>query len=153
TFAGAPSPIVQSFRLVTGAGSSSPTTFPYSGTPVTVPGGDLNGALVPINVTGLNAPIAKVTLAIGGSSCTSSVSTTVGVDTNWIGDFQFFLISPSGTIVALSINSGGGRNLCNTVFDDGAPTPFSSVTQAQNPFTGTFAPASPLSAFACERAT
>ena len=153
TFAGAPSPIVETFRVVIGGPSSSPVTFTYGGAAASIPGGDLNGVLVPVAVTGITAPVAKVTLTIGGSQCTTvSGSTTVGIDTNWVGDFQFYLISPSGTTVPLSINSGTGSNLCNTVFDDSAATPF-ALAQSGSWYEGTFSPAAPLSAFAGENAT
>ena len=152
TFSGAPSPIVDVFRIVLGGPSSSPATFSYGGSAVTIPGGNLNGALAPITVNGVNGPIAKVMLTIGGSQCIASYgSTTVGIDTNWVGDFQLYLISPSGTTVPLSINSGTGANLCNTVFDDSATTPF-ALAQAPNPYSGTFSPAAPLSTLAGENA-
>jgi len=61
------------------------------------------------------------------------------------GDVTFALRSPSGTEVILSANNGGsGDNYINTVFNDSATTPIASGTA---PFTGTFTPTGPLSAF------
>jgi len=61
------------------------------------------------------------------------------------GDLEFSIKSPAGTEVILSSRRGGtGDNYINTVFNDSAANPISSGTA---PFTGSFRPESPLSAF------
>ncbi len=150
---GAPT-LTQPYRLVLGGPAASSPTFPYTGTAAAIPDNTISGVLVPLAVSGMTAPIAKVTLTIGGSSCnTTAGSTTVGIDHTSVAQLQITLISPSGTSVPLTLNSGGfGTNLCNTVFADSATTTFSSTTASQNPYTGTFRPISPLSTFAGETA-
>ena len=61
------------------------------------------------------------------------------------GDVTFAIRAPNGTEVTLSANNGSsGDNYTNTIFNDSATTPIASGTA---PFTGTFNPTSPLSAF------
>ena len=78
------------------------------------------------------------------------------MDHTWAGDLAFKLISPGGTSVTLLEAPGGptddGNNLCMTVLDDAAQLSIQAVTPAQAPFSGTFRPASPLSAFIGEEA-
>jgi subtilisin-like proprotein convertase family protein len=75
----------------------------------------------------------------------------VGLDHSWVGDLTLKLTSPNGTTVLLANRPGGtgnsGNNLCQTVLKDGSPNSIQNITSAQAPFTGTFAPASPLAAF------
>ena len=55
------------------------------------------------------------------------------------------LIGPDGTTVRLSNRRGGsGDNFTNTVFDDEAAT---AIGSGAAPFTGSFRPVEPLSAF------
>jgi subtilisin-like proprotein convertase family protein len=71
--------------------------------------------------------------------------TMVNLIHTYDGDVTFALRSPNGTEVVLSSGNGGsGDNYINTVFNDSATTPIASGTA---PFTGTFIPTSPLSAF------
>jgi Peptidase family M28/Secretion system C-terminal sorting domain/Proprotein convertase P-domain len=56
-----------------------------------------------------------------------------------------WLLRPGLTMVALSTaNGGSGENYLNTTFDDEASIP---ITEGVPPFTGTYRPESPLSAF------
>jgi subtilisin-like proprotein convertase family protein len=60
-------------------------------------------------------------------------------------DLEFTLLH-NGTVVDLSSDNGGaGDNYVNTVFDDNASVP---ITGGTAPFTGSFTPEQPLSAFA-----
>jgi subtilisin-like proprotein convertase family protein len=71
--------------------------------------------------------------------------TMVNLIHTYDGDVTFALRSPNGTEVVLTSGNGGsGDNYINTVFNDSATTPIASGTA---PFTGTFTPTSPLSAF------
>jgi subtilisin family serine protease/subtilisin-like proprotein convertase family protein len=71
--------------------------------------------------------------------------TMVNLIHTYDGDVTFALRSPNGTEVVLSSGNGGSSdNYINTVFNDSATTPIASGTA---PFTGTFIPSSPLSAF------
>jgi subtilisin-like proprotein convertase family protein len=75
----------------------------------------------------------------------------VGIDHSWVGDLTMTLRSPSGTTVTLFNRPGGvnnsGNNFCKTVFDDSAVNSIQNVAVGAAPYTGTFKPASPLSAF------
>ncbi len=75
----------------------------------------------------------------------------MGLDHTWVGDLILTLTSPGGTSVTMANRPGGtansGNNFCNTVFDDAAATSIQAITPAGAPYTGTFRPATPLSAF------
>jgi subtilisin-like proprotein convertase family protein len=136
------------FTLPTGqASASGVNTITYSGAPVAI--FDNQTINVPLTVSVLGTSLTDVDLRIEGSSCSATGgSTTVGLEHTYIGDLEISLVSPQGTVVLLSNNRGaGGNNMCNTVFSDGAPNGIASITAGQAPFTGTFNPESPLSAF------
>ncbi len=132
-------------------------TFSYAGPAVPIPdAADLSGtapgapASATINVAGMPTVIADVNFRIDGTACsTTAGSTTVGIDHTFVNDLQVKLTSPAGTTVLLIQNTdGSGNNFCQTLLDDdaGAPSIQTAVT-ANAPFTGTWAPANPLSAF------
>ena len=86
------------------------------------------------------------TRTIQASGPVSDLNVTVGQITHtFIGDLTIDLISPAGTTVRLFNRTGGsGDNLTGTVFDDEAAT---AISDGAAPFTGSFRPAQPLSAF------
>jgi len=68
----------------------------------------------------------------------------------WVEDLRIYLVSPDGTKVTLSQNSGGdGDNYTETVFDQDSQT---SISSANAPFTGSFRPVESLDIFNGERA-
>jgi subtilisin-like proprotein convertase family protein len=73
-----------------------------------------------------------------------------------VGDLVMTLTSPGGTRVTLMERPGSalnsGNNFCQTVLTDSAATSIQLVTASGAPYTGSFKPASPLSAFAGENA-
>ena len=78
------------------------------------------------------------------------VNVTVNITHTFTGDLILTLTSPGGTSVILSNRNGGsGEDYTSTVFDDDGATPISSGSA---PFTGTFSPDNPLSAFNGESA-
>src|SRR6185369_17509086 len=97
-------------------------------------GGSTNST---VNVSGISAPIAKVTV---------SLNINHGSDS----DLDLFLQGPDGTLVELSTDNGGsGNNYGNscaqrTTFDDAAGT---AITAGAAPFFGTFRPEGKLSDF------
>jgi subtilisin-like proprotein convertase family protein len=142
------------FSLPTGlaGGTSSPTTFTYTGAVVVIPDNNTAGANATITVSGLTGTIADVDFAILGTTCSTAIgATTVGLDHTYVGDLRGTLTSPASTPVVLFTSPGGtgnsGNNFCNTVFDDGASSPIQSIAAAGNPFSGSFTPQNPLSAF------
>ena len=100
-----------------------------------------------------NVPVPIVDLATSNSTITVPASSLTIDDINvlinlthtWDSDMEISLFAPDNTQVILSNRRGGsGENFTNTVFDDAALIPIASGTA---PFTGTFRPDQPLSAF------
>jgi subtilisin-like proprotein convertase family protein len=110
------------------------TSFSNSGIKLIPDGGSTNST---VTVSGISAPIAKVTV---------SLNINHGSDS----DIDLFLLGPDGTLVELSTdNGGGGNNYGNscaqrTTFDDNAVT---AITSGTAPFFGTFKPEGKLSDF------
>jgi hypothetical protein len=150
------SPTALAMAAPTGTASSVATTVAYAGSPVAIPDGDPVGVDIPFTVSGVGA-LSKLVYRIDGTACTTAVgSTTVGVNHSFVGDLTFKLRSPAGTTVTMIDRAGGelnsGNNFCQTVLSDGAATSIQSVLSAGAPYTGSFAPAKPLAAFAGESA-
>jgi subtilisin-like proprotein convertase family protein len=124
---------------VTGSGIA--TTYSTGNIAVPIP--DVSTVDVPVDVT----PEGSVLRVVAN----------VRLDHTFDGDLLISLISPSGTVVALSNRNGGsgdnygsGANDCSgtpTSFNDSAGT---SITAGSPPFAGSFRPQAPLSAFASE---
>jgi uncharacterized repeat protein (TIGR01451 family) len=158
---GSSSPQTFTFTIKTGS-PGTPVTFSYTGPAVPIPDGlDFSGsapgapALASLPVSGVTGNIYGVKLSIDGATCTATAgATTVGLDHSFVNDLQITLISPSSTQVLVIKNTdGGGNNFCQTVLDDqSAGASIQSVSSAQAPFTGSFTPNSPLSAFQGETA-
>ncbi|MBS0195283.1 MAG: immunoglobulin domain-containing protein [Planctomycetes bacterium] len=145
---------VYNFTLPTGqAGSNSgPTTFAYTGPAAAIPDNNATGVSVNLPVSGLTGTISGLKLRFDGSSCNATAgSTTVGLDHTYVGDLTISLQSPSGTVVTVMSRPGGtansGNNFCGTVLDDAGASSIQSISSAAAPWTGTFSPNSPLSAF------
>ena len=86
------------------------------------------------------------TLNIGGTAKISDLNVRVSQITHTFdGDLVISVIGPDGTTVLLSNRrGGGGDNFTDTVFDDEAAT---AISAGSAPFTGSFRPEQPLSAF------
>ena len=143
-------PTVLAFGVQTGRPSTTPTVASFVGA-AAIPDDDPAGVDVPITMAGAGN-LSSVTFSINGSTCTSSAgATTVGLDHTFVGDLVATLTSPAGTTVTLFNRPGGtgngGNNFCQTVLADGAANSIQAITSSGAPWTGTFAPASPLSAF------
>lgn len=134
-----------------------PTLTSYTGAPVAIPDGDLNGVDIPLPVAA-TGPLASVRFHIDGSACTTDPgATTVGIDHTWVSDLALHLTSPGGTTVTLLDAIGGpfnnAHNLCQTILDDGAPSSIQSVSPFEAPYSGVYQPAMPLAAFTGEEAS
>jgi subtilisin-like proprotein convertase family protein len=106
--------------------------YSYPGAPVAIPDNNPTGASATINVPD-NKSILDVNVSIGSISHT------------YDDDLVIHLIGPDNTDVILSNRHGGSsNNYTNTVFDDAATT---LISAGLPPFTGTFKPDNPLSAF------
>jgi hypothetical protein len=146
------------FKFALGAVSGASSTYSYNGPPVAIPDGNAGGVNVPLMVNGFSGRIADLNFRIDGTTCNATAgSTTAGVDHSFVGDLTFRLTSPAGTTVTF-INrpggvSNGGNNFCQVLLDDDAsatsiaaiiPT---GLPPAGPPYTGTFKPQGPFSAF------
>lgn len=129
----------QSYSLPTGSPAGTPVAFAATG-PVPIPDNNPAGATLNIPVAGLTSPIGKVTVS-------------VRITHTYDADIAVSLFSPDNTEVVLSQNRGGsGDNFgtdCpasanDTTFDDAAAT---AIGTGVAPFSGTFRPDEPLSAF------
>jgi subtilisin-like proprotein convertase family protein len=102
-----------------------------------------NVAIPDANATGVTS---NLTFPNVGS--VRDVNVRVDVTHTFDGDLRMTLRSPAGTTVTLVNQRGsGGDNFTNTVFDDEAAT---AIGAGSAPFTGSFRPEEPLSAFDAE---
>lgn len=134
-------------------GEGTPVVVSYGGPVVAIPDGSLTGpgplATASVTLAGVSA-IRDVNFSLDGSACTTDVgATTVGIDHSYVADLELSLRSPTGVVVPLITAVGGsGNNFCQTLLDDessGSSIQDADFTMA--PFTDTYTPASPLSAF------
>ena len=145
------------FPIPTGV-LGAPTAFSYTGPAVPIPDNTAAGVNVNLPVAGFVGPVAKVTFSFdknpAGACSAAAADANVGLDHTWVGDLIVTLKSPLGTTITLMSRPGGtgnsGNNFCNTVLDDAGATSIQSIAIAGNPYTGTFSPNAPLSAFAGE---
>ncbi|HWT03619.1 MAG TPA: proprotein convertase P-domain-containing protein [Pyrinomonadaceae bacterium] len=152
TYTGGGSPVTLTFKVPTGKPAAA-VTKTRTGTAVAIPDNNATGVSVPLAVSGFTGRISDLNFKIGGTTCTTAVNaTTVGLNHTWVGDLVVKLRSPQGTVVTLIDRMGGGDNggvnFCNTTLDDeSAGASIQNTTSTQAPFTGSFKPNSPLSAF------
>jgi subtilisin-like proprotein convertase family protein len=148
TFSGAFSPRTSVSAVPVGQPSTKTTKAAYSGPPVKIPDNSPAGVTVSIPVKGVG-PVSKATFSLDGATCNAKEeSTTVGLDHPFTNDLVGTLTSPDGTQVQVLNRVGGdGNNFCKAVFADSAKQSLDFVDPAKAPFTGTWLPARPLSAF------
>ena len=146
---------VFNFSVSTGQPAAA-TTISYTGPAVAIPDNNVNGVNIPITVSGISGNLSDLNFRFDGSSCSANAgSTTVGLDHTWVGDLIIKLTSPQGTTVTLTDRPGSifaaagsrGNNFCNTLLDDSGIETIQAITESGAPYTGTFQPANPLSAF------
>lgn len=137
------------------AQSCSATTYSYTGPAATIPDNNSAGVNVTLPVSGFSGTIGDLNFRFDGSACTATAgATTVGLDHTWVGDLVVKLTSPQGTTVTLVNRAGSsGNNFCSTALtDEGASASIQTISASGTPplgppYTGTFTPANPLSAF------
>jgi subtilisin-like proprotein convertase family protein len=121
------------FELPTGSRGAF-SSYDSADVPRSIPDGDSLGYSSDLTIAGSGGRVKGLRVRIGHITHT------------YDGDLTITLISPDGRSVKLVGGKGGnGDDFANTVFDDSSTTRITSTTAA--PFTGTFAPAQPLSAF------
>lgn len=146
TFAGALSPQT-SIETITIGQPGPVQDFAYTGPAVAIPDDNADGVDIPLAVSGVGT-LSGATFSIDGTECSAAAaSTTVGLDHTYVGDLVGTLAAPDGTTVTLFDQDGGsGNNFCQTVFDDSAARSIATATEADEPFSQAWQPASPLSA-------
>lgn len=127
-------------------------TFSYDGLPVPIPDNSQTGVDIPLYVC-CASTITDLDFVIDGSSCSGIADEpSPGLNHAAVHDLVLTLTSPSGTTVTLMDRPGdevnSGSNFCNTVLDEDVNNPgVQDIISADAPFSGTFYPANPLSAF------
>ena len=134
----------------------------YTGPPEPIPDATFNGVdtvpgevQVVLPVHGLTGVISDLDFFFQGlRACSSDANDpNVGLAHTFVGDLDVYLTSPEGTTVHLLSRVGGsGTNFCEMRIDDEAFASSGSVGAVDAPFSGTWAPAAPLSAFDGENA-
>lgn len=107
------------------------------------------GVNLPLPVSGVG-PVSGVTFSVDGTTCsTVQNATTDGIDYPYMDSLVGTLTGPDGTKVSLFDHAGGyGFNMCQAVFTDSAGRSIQGTSAADAPYTGSWRPVSPLSAFA-----
>jgi subtilisin-like proprotein convertase family protein len=147
-FTGAFSPRNATRAIPVGQPSTKTKNVAYSGPPVPIPDNKPSGVTVSIPVQGVG-PVSRVTFSFDGTNCSAKEgSTSVGLEHPFPNDLIGTLTSPDGTRVQVLNRVGGdGNNFCKMVLADSAKQSLDFVDPAKAPFTGTWLPAHPLSAF------
>jgi subtilisin-like proprotein convertase family protein len=129
-------------------------TFSYTGPAVAIPDNNPTGVNVSLPVSGFVGTIAKMQFRFDGTACSAVAGdTNVGLDHTWVGDLIVTLQSPQGTVVTLINRPGAGpigsrgNNFCQTLLDDDGSVSIQDITDLSAPYTGTYRPNAPLSAF------
>lgn len=99
---------------------------------------------VPVNIVDNATVISTLEVTDAGDSL-ADINITLDITHTFDSDLDVFLISPSGTRVALFTRIGGSSdNFTQTTLDDEAKT---TITSGAAPFTGSFQPQEALKAF------
>jgi len=151
------SPLLLPIHLPTSAGLGAPRTFSFTGPAIPIPDGGAGTAgataIAALPVSGVNGAIGKVVLRIdGANACAGNDPANAGIDHPYVGDLSVALQAPDGKRVTVigrdNININWGANYCDVTLDDAATGGgISDVTGDMAPFSGTYAPDEPLSAF------
>jgi len=138
---------------VTAGQPSRAVSVAFAGPPLTIPDNSPQGVGVPLRVDGVG-PVSRVTFSIDGTACAGARSdTTAGLEHTYVRDLVGVLRGPDGTTVPLFERAGeDGDNYCRTVFTDAASRSIQDAGATDAPFTGSWKPAGPLSAFVAKPA-
>lgn len=153
-YAGGVAPETLRFTLALGA-PGEPVRFVYAGPPVFIADTPVRGvpgpeALAHLPVAGLGGFLTDLDLSFDGELCTTvPVATTVGIQHPFVSNLLIELVAPSGlTLPMIRFTDGLGNHFCQTLLDDESPGgPIQGVETDDNPFTGSYLPARPLSSF------
>lgn len=154
SYGGGIAPETFALRLALGTpGTAVP--FVYTGPPVFIADAPERGvsgppALALLPVAGLAGRLADLDLSFDGEVCSiAQFATTVGIQHPFVSNLLIELVAPSGrTVPMVRFTDGLGNHFCQTLLDDESAGPsIQSVETDDNPFTGSYRPAQPLSLF------
>lgn len=153
-YEGGIAPETFSFPLALGA-PGEPVRFVYSGPPVFIADSPVRGvagppALALLPVSALSGRLADLDLSFDGDPCSiAQFATTVGIQHPFVSNLLIELVAPSGrTVPMVRFTDGLGNHFCQTLLDDESAGPsIQSVETDDNPFSGSYRPAQPLSLF------
>ncbi|XZE55195.1 S8 family serine peptidase [Planctomycetaceae bacterium SH139] len=98
----------------------------------------------PVDILDIQTATSEITVA-GFPELIDTLLVRLDITHTWTSDIEASLVGPDGTVVSLVADRGAdGDNFTDTVFDDSAANPIAS---GNAPFTGSFRPEEPLSAF------
>ncbi|PIX32617.1 MAG: hypothetical protein COZ59_13065, partial [Bacteroidetes bacterium CG_4_8_14_3_um_filter_31_14] len=117
--------------ILLGSANIFAQTFNYPGPAVNIPDYDINGGWAEINVSTVN-PVSEVDYV------------TINLTHTWDSDLEIVLEFFDNSWILSNQNGGSGDNYTSTVFRDGG---YPSITSGTAPFTGTYAPETPLPKF------
>ena len=91
-----------------------------------------------------SGPVVPVDATVALVGAIVDIDVTVDISHTWAGDVVLDLVSPAGTVVSLTAGNGGSADdYSGTIFDDEG---LIAIAAGAPPFTGRFAPDTPLSA-------
>ena len=142
------SPILRTVTILVGQPAASAVTGSYTGPPMPIPDGDVEGVQVPMRVSRVG-PVSSLTFSVDGTNCKANIDRQVGLSHTFVSDLMGTLTAPDGTQATVFAFSGqDGRNMCRTVFTDTARRRFAGASGSRAPFTGDWRPDQPFSTFA-----
>ncbi|MCC6838628.1 MAG: CotH kinase family protein [Flavobacteriales bacterium] len=101
----------------------------FTGNSAAIPD-DGNSLEIPLNVTGLSAPLDTISFGLE--------QVCITIDHEWIADLDVSIVAPDGTARLLTSGQGGDQDhYTNTCFQQDAAQ---SIVDGWSPFTGTFRP-------------
>ncbi len=114
--------------------------------------GDASGGTVSVTYESVDVPKGihdeqwtTSTLSIADDHTVADLNLTLTIHHTWDMDLDIYLVSPAGTEVELTSDNGGPKNhYLGTTFDDEADI---SIVDGQAPFSGSYRPEEPLTAF------
>jgi subtilisin-like proprotein convertase family protein len=134
-------------------GPPIPISYTFAGA-TAIPDNNPTGVSIPIQVSsasGMTGAITDVDFSFNGTDCGTPAGT--GLQHGFVSDLMITLRSPTGAEVILMdeiglTNFAQGPNFCGTMLDDAATGgSIQDVGDNAGPYTGTYTPYQPLSAF------
>ncbi len=105
-----------------------------------------SGPLEGLAIINTSPPVTS-TINVTDTGTVSDVTVTVNVTHTYAADLQIYLVNGDIRVHLMGDNGGGGDNLTNTRFDDGAEISITAAVAGDAPFTNRYIPLEPLATF------